>query len=274
MENIIEIISDDDEKQEDEDLILINDFSISIKESDYRRLEPGTYLNDNLIDFFLNLLIQRKRSPFIAFNSFFYSTLTSQGYAKVKSWYQDIDLFSKDYWLIPIAVNDHWILVIVTYPKHAFNNKLPPPAILLFDSIDLHAVDPRAALENFMQSEWRSRYGETIDIDIPLHMLKVPLQNNQWDCGVFILEYAKRFIQKPRIFDVDEEFDGNYIEWFDEEEISDKRFKLKNTILQLQEGIPYKDLSDEVMLIFRIPETQLLPEKRPRTKSKKFGCDS
>jgi len=37
----------------------------------------------------------------------------------VKRWTKKVDVFAKDYLLIPICENNHWTLAIVCHPKRA-----------------------------------------------------------------------------------------------------------------------------------------------------------
>ena len=258
---IIDIDSDNEEttkekeedNDEDEDKVFIkNMYSITIRLSDYNRLSQGRYLNDNLIDFFLNYSIGKKK-PFYAFNSFFYCTLIEQGYEGVKKWYKNIDIFSKKYWLIPIASMDHWILIIIISPINAFITELPSPIMLLFDSMDLKAINPQAELENFIKNEWNSRGNSIDNISIPLYMLQLPQQLNLYDCGIFLLEYAEKFIKYPFKFKHIDEFSIDYSNWFDPNNLKYKRDELKNILIQLRYGVDIKEISNRIIWVLKMP---------------------
>ena len=114
---VIDIDSESDQNEPIVDPIMIKGmYSVTIKESDYRRLDPEVYLNDNLIDFFLNYILHKKTKTFHIFNSFFFPTYVEQGFEKVRKWFAKVDLFKKKYWVIPIAANEHWVLIIITNP--------------------------------------------------------------------------------------------------------------------------------------------------------------
>lgn len=63
---------------------------VTVDYKDIQRLKPETWLNDEIINFYFELLSERQikqGSPSIhCFNSFFCSTLRDQGFAKVKRW--------------------------------------------------------------------------------------------------------------------------------------------------------------------------------------------
>ncbi|KAG6813577.1 hypothetical protein H0H92_009621 [Tricholoma furcatifolium] len=109
--------------------------AVYIKNSDYRRLDPGEYLNDTLIEFGLKLWLNnlQESDPDLAseihvFSSFFYKKLNNrnadEGYDSVRKWTAKIDIFSKKYIIVPINEHLHWYLVIIYQPEHVL---LPPP---------------------------------------------------------------------------------------------------------------------------------------------------
>ncbi|KAJ1550328.1 hypothetical protein HK096_007552, partial [Nowakowskiella sp. JEL0078] len=67
--------------------VLIDKFNIEIRRSDIGTLEDGKWLNDEVINFYGNMIMERSNSnkekyPHIhIFNTFFYSTLEKSGYA-------------------------------------------------------------------------------------------------------------------------------------------------------------------------------------------------
>lgn len=112
--------------------------SMFIKSSDLLTLDSDTFLNDTVIDFYMSYLQNTELPKELAkkvfvFNTFFYSTLNKtqsknlspeerklssakRRHGNVKRWTKGVDLFSKDFIVIPICQNSHWFLVIVCYP--------------------------------------------------------------------------------------------------------------------------------------------------------------
>ncbi|XP_024083624.1 uncharacterized protein LOC106662776 isoform X2 [Cimex lectularius] len=114
---------------------------ISINTEDYACLGEDQFLNDVIIDFYLKWLFLTKLSPedqkrTHIFSSFFYKRLTTKAspggfnkyqddpklspaekrHARVKGWTKSVDLFSKDFIIIPINENCHWFLGIICFP--------------------------------------------------------------------------------------------------------------------------------------------------------------
>lgn len=111
---------------------------ISINTEDYMCLGLDQYLNDVIIDFFLGYLknevlndVERQRTHI--FSTFFYKRLTTMStrqrhdkdaklsasqkrHARVKNWTKSVNLFDKDYVIIPINEQSHWFLAIICFP--------------------------------------------------------------------------------------------------------------------------------------------------------------
>lgn len=98
----------------------------TIDKDDIQRLDEGQYLNDNIIIFYLRYLQKslEERDEELAKriyfqNTFFYDKLkptkTGQGinYNSVKTWTSKVDLFSKDYIIVPINEFNHWYVAII-----------------------------------------------------------------------------------------------------------------------------------------------------------------
>ncbi|KAK5627199.1 hypothetical protein RRF57_002914 [Xylaria bambusicola] len=98
----------------------------TVDKDDIQRLDDGQFLNDNLIIFYLRYLQDEleKNNPDLAEriyfqNTFFYDKLkptkNGQGinYDSVKTWTSKVDLFSKDYIIVPINEYAHWYVAII-----------------------------------------------------------------------------------------------------------------------------------------------------------------
>jgi len=86
---------------------------VSITNGLLKRLDPGEFLNDTLIEFGLKLWLDeiRERDPGLAervhiFSSFFYKKLKGKsaqdGYQSIRKWTAKFDFFEKDYIIVPI----------------------------------------------------------------------------------------------------------------------------------------------------------------------------
>ncbi|VDD82032.1 unnamed protein product [Mesocestoides corti] len=118
---------------------------IRLTDADVACLLPNCFLNDTIINFYLKYLFYEQLTTFQRhathlFNCFFYSRLSSipsgstvsvsagasdsqqaeslrkVRHANVANWTRRVDLFSKDYIIIPINESSHWFLGLVCYP--------------------------------------------------------------------------------------------------------------------------------------------------------------
>ena len=103
------------------------------------RLEPTFYLNDSVIDIYLRYItkVQFTNTMMCSthlFNSYFYTkmfitrpkltkemrkegiTLTQRGYEQVRKWTRKVDIFQKDFLIIPINDRNHWSVAIIVNP--------------------------------------------------------------------------------------------------------------------------------------------------------------
>jgi Ulp1 family protease len=94
---------------------------------DLERLDDDEFLNDNLIGFYLRYLEHylEKEKPEIAkkvyfFNSYFFERLTQAqkgtkgiNYAAVEKWTRTVDIFSRDFVVVPVNENLHWYVAII-----------------------------------------------------------------------------------------------------------------------------------------------------------------
>jgi sentrin-specific protease 7 len=110
-------------------------FGISINTDDYVCLGSDNYLNDVIIDFYLkylheDVLTEEQRAKTHIFSQFFYKRLTTmqkekdpklsaaqKRHGRVASWTKNVNLFDKDYVIIPINEQSHWFLAIICFPN-------------------------------------------------------------------------------------------------------------------------------------------------------------
>ncbi|XP_071819352.1 uncharacterized protein [Apostichopus japonicus] len=117
---------------------------ITVSGEDMECLQQGEFLNDVIIEFYLKYLLEEKLTPrdrerTHVFSSFFYKRLTQREYGsqsgndlkltpaekrhlKVRKWTRRVDLFKKDFIIIPINESSHWYVVIICFPSRVSGN--------------------------------------------------------------------------------------------------------------------------------------------------------
>ena len=91
---------------------------VQILREDLDKLEPGVYLNDTLVDFWMMWITRKEPAEdnnFIICNTQFYTTMVTNGIEHAMNWSyrKDTDVFSKKNILIPVNKDKHWSLCAV-----------------------------------------------------------------------------------------------------------------------------------------------------------------
>jgi sentrin-specific protease 1 len=105
--------------------ILVEKFNIQILRKDIQSLRGLNWLNDEIINFYMNLICERNSTinsnnkneillPSVyAFSTFFYLKLLKDGFSSIKRWTRKINIFDYDLIIIPIHLGAHWTLSII-----------------------------------------------------------------------------------------------------------------------------------------------------------------
>ncbi|XP_022215278.2 uncharacterized protein LOC111069497 isoform X2 [Drosophila obscura] len=109
--------------------------SLCIRMEDFVCLTKESYLNDIIIDFYLlwlrnTLIPEATRERTHVFSTFFYKRLTTltrptdmrqtaaqKRHARVQKWTKVVDIFDKDFIIVPINEQSHWFLAIICFPN-------------------------------------------------------------------------------------------------------------------------------------------------------------
>ncbi|XP_074600093.1 uncharacterized protein LOC141854349 [Brevipalpus obovatus] len=240
--DIDETDSDDEKKPPLGELIIIyrpnEDYdNVAIYKPDMLCLREKEYLNDTMIDFYLRYIHEEKIPPEVAskthiFSTFFFRRLTKtlsdergipfieRFQRRVKRWTKRINIFDKDFLIIPMNKRAHWMLAIVCYPYRAplieKCSELPEddmkrPCMIYMDSLGQKPgerwSDP---IRNLLAKEWEDHVlKKSIEFSneserklfrkdsMPEKVPSVPSQDNLYDCGLFLLQNVESFLTKP-----------------------------------------------------------------------------
>lgn len=205
--------------------------SLDIDEASIRTLNPRNMLNDTVIDFYMNYLLEKEfktqKDKIHIFNTFFFKHLqsgsTNNDDSQKRSWESKAKLFDKDFLVVPICDHLHWLMIIICYPRlvpaHddpimiSVTGSVPinpsqskVPCMMIFNSLNLLCQNFSMAcysdpLRNFLCNRWKK---ERKNEELPLFKDKlvfrvikclVPSQRNSFDCGIHVLSYFEKFFQ-------------------------------------------------------------------------------
>lgn len=170
--------------------VLTQGFRISIKRCDMATLVGSNWLNDEIINFYMNLIVQRGKaegfsSVYIP-STFFFPMVMKRGYNGVRRWTKNVDIFDHDLMLIPIhlEMENHWTLIAVDFLQSS---------ICYYDSYLQDKDEAMDAILDYLKEEMKAKKNIEMDINcwVKVNMKNIPLQENLSDCGVFSCIYAE-----------------------------------------------------------------------------------
>ncbi|XP_064373217.1 sentrin-specific protease 2 isoform X1 [Dromaius novaehollandiae] len=171
------------------DEIMSSAFKLKVTREDIHTLRNLHWLNDEIINFYMNLLVERNKKEgypaLYAFSTFFYPKLISGGYKAVRRWTRGVDLFKQDLILVPIHLRVHWALVVIDVRRKS---------IKYFDSVGQKGDKICETLFQYLQEESKEKRNLELSFsEWILHSMEsheIPQQLNGSDCGVFMCKYA------------------------------------------------------------------------------------
>ncbi|KAF6999452.1 hypothetical protein CFC21_015480 [Triticum aestivum] len=176
-------------------IVLHKSSNIEITKEKLWCLRPRGWLNDEVINLYLELLKERaEREPqrFLKchfFNTFFYKKLacgkTGYDYQSVRRWTNPNKLGYRladcEKIFIPVHRDVHWCLAIIDMKEETFH---------YLDSLGGKDSGVLRILARYIMDELKDKNNIEIDTsswrEVSVH---IPLQHNGWDCGMFMLKF-------------------------------------------------------------------------------------
>eukprot|EP01018_Ginkgo_biloba_P003561 Gb_16894 [translate_table: standard] len=178
-------------------LVMHKNSNIEITREVLQCLLPGAWLNDEVINLYLELLKEREtREPkkFLKchfFNTFFYKKLfnpkTKYDYKAVRRWTTQrklgYSLMDCDKIFVPIHKEIHWCLAIIDTRAKKFQ---------YLDSLKGGDANVLKVLARYITDETKDKIGKDLDVSTweQEFVEDLPEQENGWDCGMFMVKYA------------------------------------------------------------------------------------
>ncbi|XP_063707702.1 sentrin-specific protease 1-like [Culicoides brevitarsis] len=164
--------------------VIIEKFNLRITRNDLNTLVGVTWLNDKVINFYMNLLMKRAKQrtdlpKAYCFDTFFIPTLLQRWHGGVRRWTQKVDLFSYDLIPVPVHVGGaHWCMAIIRMKEKIirYYDSMGNPNQQVLDALERYLIDEsmdkrKIALDT---SDWKKE-----------SIRDCPQQRNGSDCGVF-----------------------------------------------------------------------------------------
>ena len=94
---------------------------MKISRYDIRKLQGENWLNDKIIDCYMNLVCHRSKEEMVnakeptmyAITTYFFEKIKKDGISSVNKWFKKINIFDYDLVILPVNVeNSHWGLAV------------------------------------------------------------------------------------------------------------------------------------------------------------------
>ncbi|XP_051986933.1 sentrin-specific protease 2-like [Xyrauchen texanus] len=176
--------------QSDPNLVLCSAFKLRITQRDLATLQEGSWLNDEVINFYMNLVMSRSEQEIgcrkvYSFSTFLFPKLHGGGYTSVRRWTKAVDLFIYDIILVPLHLGVHWSLAVVDFKSKSVRS---------YDSMGQRHDDICNMILLYLKEEFKVKKGRDLDISkwtvSSVRPTEIPQQKNGSDCGVFVCKYA------------------------------------------------------------------------------------
>ncbi|XP_031639918.1 sentrin-specific protease 7-like [Contarinia nasturtii] len=163
---------------------------LSIYVKDYASLACDEYLNDNIVNYYIRyltceVLTDKQKNVSHIFDSFFYHVLSTPSsdrknsnqdkLARIERWTNKINIFDKDFIVVPINQSKHWYLVIICFAglfevkstvkqgkrriesdtDESSTQIVKRPCILIFDSLSGRRYKETTVLREFLNLEYK-----------------------------------------------------------------------------------------------------------------------
>ncbi|CAA7406048.1 unnamed protein product [Spirodela intermedia] len=181
-------------------LVLHESSNIEITREVIQCLRQGAWLNDEVINLYFELLKERERrepNKFLKchfFNTFFYKKLTGGGdvydFKAVRRWTSQrklgYGLIECDKIFVPIHKEIHWCMAVID---------MKDEKLIYLDSLGGWDDYVLQVLARYIVDEVKDKTNKIIDVTSwKLGAVDhLPLQENGWDCGMFMVKYADFF---------------------------------------------------------------------------------
>ncbi|KAJ7579928.1 cysteine proteinase [Mycena floridula] len=180
-----------------------------VGDSDLKRLRPGQWLNDEIINFYGAMILGRSEDQMAGkenggnkglnvfyFTTFFWSKLEKDGYDKgrLAKWTKKVDIFTKDVVLVPVNHhNTHWTGAAINFRRKRIES---------YDSMNMDRSNVFQQLRGYLDAEHRNKKKKPFDFTgwVDYTLDETPQQENCYDCGVFTCQFLEWLSRGEEMF--------------------------------------------------------------------------
>ncbi len=209
--------------------LVLNYKNIMLTNADVDRLKEGEFLNDNIIDFYLQHIhdtLDKNSKNVHLFHTTFWPLLKKDLQRASKRVANHTKLYEKNLIFLPFCEGSHWMLFVICFPMSSRR------CIMYCDSLGLTPSESHLKVaQDYMKLRWKLEYPESKE---PAPVFRsvtatLPCQENYCDCGVYLLHYIDMMLDEnyPMLA---KSMPVNEKQWFNAETIALKRKTIKSRI--------------------------------------------
>lgn len=161
------------------DIYKIQVNGMTLYNRDLRCLMPRKWLNDKIINTYMALLSVEYTSTY-SFSTYMYPRMSFYDFDTVNRWFDDVDLLSYEYVLIPIHDRAHWTIIIVNGCVFEYYDSL--------GGVNVRAIK---LLRRFFSNLYFKKHKARLNYKIKIMSNRFEFQTNGDDCGMFCCMFAK-----------------------------------------------------------------------------------
>lgn len=159
--------------------------NVEIRKDTLACLCPKTWLNDEVLNFYFDLLNEHSEGKVYCWNTFFWLKVSGNGtgysYKAVSRWAakRNLNIFELDLMLVPMNIGgNHWALGVVDFVQYE---------IRYYDSLAAKTVHASFldCMQQYLNDEWRRVNVNDSPPEFGPALANPPQQTNSYDCGVF-----------------------------------------------------------------------------------------
>lgn len=177
--------------------VLAEGFRLQITARDISTLQGTNWLNDEVINFYFNMIVDRSQNnkklpPVYAFNTFFYPKVMSGGQKAVRRWTKNVDIFEHTFVILPVHLGMHWCLAVIDFSRKE---------VRYYDSMGGKNNACLDALLNYLVDEMQDKKQKVFDCKgwQKINVQGIPQQMNGSDCGMFSCKFADYITKNSKI---------------------------------------------------------------------------
>ncbi|RMZ98142.1 Sentrin-specific protease [Brachionus plicatilis] len=185
------ILNENNEELDRNDILIVKAYGFDICKSDIMILLSGSKLNDNIVNFYLNLICNSAQKKCVCLDSLLVGKLISSKTHDIKKLCTDLNNTLSYLLFLPINLNlNHWSLLVFDLENKVIYNldSILKPNFELIRTISFNLSNLFIKLKGV--NDWKIK----TDLEYPKQT------GNSIDCGVFICLYAK-YLAFEREFD-------------------------------------------------------------------------